>query len=75
MMQASVLRMAWPLSSLVKRLTFGSLPTALRTQYGFPWSGDDEAAFPALTERVKRLRGLTPDLIARWAVARRVGAR
>lgn len=75
LMHAKALRIAWPVSSLVTRMTIGSLPAGLRAQYGFLWSGADATSLSRLMARVKRVRRATPDTAARWAVARRAHCR
>lgn len=69
LMHAKALRVAWPLSSLVKRLTIGSLSSGLREQYGFPWTEREEAALPSKMRRIRHLRRLVPDVLGRWSTA------
>lgn len=71
LMHAKALRVAWPLSSFVTRLTIGSLPPGLRAQYGFLWSEGQEAALPSRMARMKRLRRSVPNVLARWATSSR----
>lgn len=70
MMAGPAMRTMWPVSSLVKRLTVGTLPDQLRAQYAFRWSGAEETKLPTLLNRIKRLRRLTPEAAARWSSAR-----
>lgn len=70
LMRGPAMRTVWPVSSLLRRATIGSLPDGLRAQYAFPWSDADEHRLPVLRNRIKRLRRLTPDVAARWSSAR-----
>ena len=69
-MAGRAMRTMWPVSSLVRRFTIGTLPGQLRAQYAFRWSDADETKLPTLLNRVRRLRRLTPEAAARWSSAR-----
>lgn len=68
--------LAWalgPLPALVRRLTVGTLPMAVRDQYGFAWSAADQARLDRACARLARLRAHAPAWLARWPEARRAG--
>lgn len=71
LMAGGAMRVVWPVSSVVRRLTIGTLPGGLRAQYGFAWGDTDEARLPSLMNRTRQLRRWAPDIAARWPSARR----
>jgi uncharacterized protein (DUF2236 family) len=63
--------LAGPLRTLHHDLSVGTLPPAIRVAYGFPWGERDERRLRRATAFVRRVRATTPDVIARFRVARR----
>jgi uncharacterized protein (DUF2236 family) len=62
--------LAAPALWLVRRITIGLLPPAIRTDYGFPWGPRDEALFGLSTALVRTLLPLTPSMLRHWPAAR-----
>lgn len=57
----------WPVRRLQRRITIGTLPSALRDAYGLTrMSSDLDRTF----RRLRRIRRAVPDRIAHWSVAR-----
>ena len=56
----------WPASHITRLATVGLLPPPVREAYGFQWTPDDAEALDGWARRVRRLRPLCPDLLARW---------
>jgi uncharacterized protein (DUF2236 family) len=63
--------LAGPVSAAARRFTIGTLPGWLREAYGFRWSDADRARLERDAARVRRVRGRTPEVLARWPEARR----
>lgn len=55
-----------PLSGLQQLITAGLLPASLREAYGLPWDAARERRFARALAVLRRIRGLTPDALARW---------
>jgi len=55
-------------------LTLGTLPAALRTQYGFDWSDRDQRRFERLVAAIARVRRALPPAAAKWRASRRHAA-
>jgi uncharacterized protein (DUF2236 family) len=62
----------WPLRQASELVTIGSLPPAIREGYQFAWDDAHEQRQQRVLERLRRLRAVTPDVLARWPEARRV---
>jgi uncharacterized protein (DUF2236 family) len=72
----AVLRPVWPrlaglLYSPGDLLTVGSLPPPIRDGYGFAWNATRERRRARVAATLRAMRGLAPDLVARWPEARR----
>lgn len=63
-----------PLSGLQRLITTGLLPASLRDAYGLPWDAARERRFARALAGLRRLRGLTPDALARWRASAAVTA-
>jgi uncharacterized protein (DUF2236 family) len=61
----------WPGSRLVRLLTVGLLPSALRDAYGFEWSERDAGELERWTARARRASVRAPVWLRRWRAARR----
>lgn len=66
----SIGRLAWPLRHAGELVTVGTLPPAIRSAYGFRWNASRERRMGKVLAALRRLRALTPDLLARWPEAR-----
>jgi uncharacterized protein (DUF2236 family) len=64
-------RLVWPLQYLGELVTVGSLPAAIREGYGFAWDGSRERRMRRALAMARRLRAVTPDVLARWPEAHR----
>lgn len=63
-----------PLTRLNRLMTVGLLPQQIRVGYGFEWTGRDRRALRRWTSRLRRVRPMMPDRLARWPEARRLPA-
>jgi uncharacterized protein (DUF2236 family) len=63
--------LVWPLQSAGELVTIGSLPPAIQSGYGFTWNARRARRRQRVLATLRRLRPLTPDLVARWPEARR----
>jgi uncharacterized protein (DUF2236 family) len=70
-LRPSLGRLLAPLYFPGELVTIGSLPPAIRDGYGFTWSAVRERRLQRVLATARRLRGLTPDALARWPEARR----
>jgi uncharacterized protein (DUF2236 family) len=59
-----------PIASFQRDLTTGTLPPALRSQYGLRWTARDERRLQSRARVVRRLRRLAPGALARWRASR-----
>jgi uncharacterized protein (DUF2236 family) len=62
--------MLWPIPRAVELITLGSLPEALRAQYGFVWSDAYEQRRQRALAFIRGARTRLPDRLARWPEAR-----
>jgi uncharacterized protein (DUF2236 family) len=62
---------AAPFVELNRLLGVGLLPPALRRQYGFLWTVQDERALGRAVVAIRTVRGWLPDAAAQWGAARR----
>ena len=62
-----------PARALNQLVTAGLLPPDIRAQYGFAWTARDDRRLQRALRWLRRLRGVTPDLLAHWPDARRHG--
>ena len=53
-----------------RTVTIGLLPADLRAQYGFGWGPAEDRSLARALVALRRLRRVTPDLIAQWPDAR-----
>jgi uncharacterized protein (DUF2236 family) len=60
----------WPVARLIRLTTAGTLDPKIREGYGLTWTPRDERALTRWAGVVRRARGVSPALIARWRVAR-----
>jgi uncharacterized protein (DUF2236 family) len=74
-LRPSLSHFAWPLPHASELVTVGSLPATIRDGYGFAWNATRERRQQRVLATLRQLRGLSPDLIARWPETRRAGAR
>jgi uncharacterized protein (DUF2236 family) len=65
-------RVAAPAASLNRLLTIGTLPPAVRAQYGFEWKARDETLLALAIPGLRLMRRMLPDVAAQWAPARRL---
>ena len=68
-------RLVWPLQYLGELVTVGSLPAAIREGYGFAWDASRERRMRRALAMARRLRAVTPDVLARWPEAVHAGGR
>ncbi len=59
-----------PIAWLVRIVTLGLLPAAIRAQYGFPWTPGRARVLRAFSATCRAVRPLLPAVIARWPEAR-----
>ena len=64
-------RMVWPLQRAGELVTVGSLPSAIRSGYGFGWNDARERRCQRVLATLRAVRAATPDRVARWPEARR----
>jgi uncharacterized protein (DUF2236 family) len=64
-------RIAWPAARLHRLITVGLLPEALRAEYGFAWTANDDRALDRWSGRMRTLARVTPAALRRWPEARR----
>jgi uncharacterized protein (DUF2236 family) len=64
-----------PATRVVRLLTVGWLPSALRSGYGFEWTSRDALAFDRWCRRSRRFHATAPDRLTVWGAARRAEAR
>jgi len=64
--------LVWPLRAAGELVTTGSLPPAIRQDYGFVWTEARERRRRQVLASLRALRAGTPDAIARWPEARRL---
>jgi uncharacterized protein (DUF2236 family) len=62
--------LAGPAAWANRLLTAGWLPPRLRAEYGLAWNASHERRFHQTLRLLRRIRTLTPPLIAHWAEAR-----
>jgi uncharacterized protein (DUF2236 family) len=60
---------------LVSLLAVGSLPPAIRQQYGFAWSAGRQRRFDTVMSVVRRIRSVLPGSLATWRISRDVRKR
>jgi len=60
----------WPIRRVAEVITIGTLPDAIREQYGFEWSALGERRLQRVLSSLARIRARMPDRIARWPEAR-----
>ena len=68
-------RLVWPLQYCGELVTIGSLPPAIRDGYAFTWNATRQRRLERVLATLRAIRAVTPDLVARWPEARRVGHR
>jgi uncharacterized protein (DUF2236 family) len=61
----------WPIAQVMRLMTAGTLDPRLRAGYGLTWTAGDERRLARWTRVVRGVRGIAPELIARWAASRR----
>jgi uncharacterized protein (DUF2236 family) len=59
-----------PIASLQRDFSIGTLPPAIREMYGYPWSARQQAVLERRCARIRRLRRVMPDPLARFRSAR-----
>jgi uncharacterized protein (DUF2236 family) len=62
--------LVWPLQHALELVTVGSLPAAIRADYGLAWDAKRERRRRQVLTIARRLRRFTPDWMARWPEAR-----
>ena len=62
--------LVWPAARVNRLVTIGCLPPAVRTKYGFSWSGRDERRLRRVLRLIRTARRGTPDWLALWPQAR-----
>lgn len=67
--------LVWPLRQAAEVLTIGTLPPAVRSDYGLAWDTRRERRLARVVATLRALRRHTPDLFARWPEARRLARR
>lgn len=60
------LRAAGPAVHVVRTITLGTLPPAIRAQYGWPWSDRDEQRLERIVRATRAIRRWTPAVVAQW---------
>jgi uncharacterized protein (DUF2236 family) len=55
---------------LLRLVAFGLLPPAIREDYGFPWTAQDDAKLRASAARIHKLLPLAPPIVRYWPAAR-----
>jgi len=60
-----------PVAWANRMLTAGWLPSDLRAQYGFEWSGSHDRQFGRVVATVRRARRMLPDAVALWPESRK----
>jgi uncharacterized protein (DUF2236 family) len=60
----------WPLVRIMRLMTAGTLDPRLRAGYGLSWSERDAQALARWTRRVRGVRAIAPDRLARWKASR-----
>jgi uncharacterized protein (DUF2236 family) len=68
--QPTLGRVVWPLQKAVELVTVGSLPPAIRHDYGFTWDAGRERRRRRVLAAARTLRAFAPDRLARWPEAR-----
>ena len=63
-------RMLWPVFRPLQLLAIGSLPPAIRRDYGFEWRGRDARALLRWTMALRALIRLLPHVARHWPMAR-----
>jgi uncharacterized protein (DUF2236 family) len=66
---------AWPALAVMRLVTVGLLPPALREQYGFAWNARRAAALGVTTAAIRRLLPLAPPVVRHWPAAREAARR
>jgi uncharacterized protein (DUF2236 family) len=61
----------WPVGRIHRLVTIGTLPEALRRQYGLAFYEDDRRALDRWARRARRVRRWLPDGLALWPAMRR----
>ena len=61
-----------PGTAINRLLTVGSLPAAVRAQYGFEWTRNHARAFDLVVRTLRTSRRPLPDVLAKWSAARRL---
>jgi uncharacterized protein (DUF2236 family) len=64
-------QLLWPVFRAMQLLTIGSLPSPIRTAYGFEWSERDQRAFKRWTTAMRLTWRALPSFVRTWPVARR----
>jgi uncharacterized protein (DUF2236 family) len=59
-----------PATAVLRLITIGLLPPAIRAAYGFPWSARRDTALRGLAWLVRTLLRLTPPVLRHWPAAR-----
>jgi uncharacterized protein (DUF2236 family) len=62
--------LAAPATLFTRLLTVGTLPSALRRGYGFPWTSREQRMFELVVPKVRLIRRLVPRATATWRPAR-----
>ncbi|MBA2354116.1 MAG: oxygenase MpaB family protein [Luteitalea sp.] len=60
-----------PARAINRLVTSGLLPPDIRAQYGFAWTARDDRRLHRTLRWLRRIRQVTPDLLAHWPDARR----
>ncbi|MGQ0591182.1 MAG: oxygenase MpaB family protein [Gammaproteobacteria bacterium] len=68
-------RLGAPATTVLRFITIGLLPPAIRAGYGFPWSARRDTALRGLAWQVRALLRLTPPVLRHWPAARAAARR
>jgi uncharacterized protein (DUF2236 family) len=68
-------RLGAPATAVLRFITIGLLPPAIRAAYGFPWSTRRDTALRGLAWHVRTLLRLTPPVLRHWPAARAAARR
>jgi uncharacterized protein (DUF2236 family) len=71
-LRPAVGRLVWPLQYACEIVTIGTLPSVIRSGYGFVWDDTRERRMHRVLATLRRVRAHTPDRLARWPEARRL---
>jgi uncharacterized protein (DUF2236 family) len=69
-MRPDLWQLAWPAVELLRIVTVGTLPPALRTELSLPWGPARERALAGSQLAIRRLMPLLPALVRRFPKAR-----